>query len=95
MTKLIGRLCETFTMVLLLVCVALTVAVYALSRILAKRHASPFTTPVFFSTAVIIAVLYISGLNYQDYAPAKDLMVLLLGPATVASLFPYLQIVTP
>jgi putative effector of murein hydrolase len=68
--------------------IALTVAVYVVSRTLAKHYPSPFTTPVFFCTAIIVSVLYAVGLDYEDYAPAKDVMVLLLGPATVALAVP-------
>ena len=72
----------------LLFCTALTVCAYVLSRKLAKRHPSPLTTPVFFSTLVIIIVLYATGLDYKNYQPAGDLMILLLGPATVALAVP-------
>lgn len=74
--------------ILLLFCIVLTVGAYALSRTLAKRRPSPLTTPVFFSMTLIIGVLYAAGLDYQDYRPAKDIMVLLLGPATVALAVP-------
>jgi putative effector of murein hydrolase len=73
---------------LLIFCVALTVGAYALSRLLAKRYPSPLTTPVFFSTSLIIAVLCVSGIDYRDYEPAKNVMILLLGPATVALAVP-------
>lgn len=68
--------------------IALTVGVYAASRRLATSFPSPWTTPVFFSTTVIIAVLLAAGIDYQRYAPAKELMTLLLGPATVALAVP-------
>ncbi len=68
--------------------VLLTVAAYALSRVLSRRYPSPFTTPVFFSTALIVLILVASGMQFSDYAPAKDLMVTLLGPATVALAVP-------
>lgn len=73
---------------ILLFCVVLTACAYALSRKLAKRHPSPLTTPVFFSTLLIIVVLYLAGLDYRDYQPAKEMMTLLLGPATVALAVP-------
>ena len=69
-------------------CLALTVFAYGVSRVLAKRHPTPLTSPVFFSTLLIVFVLYAVGLNYQDYKPAKDVLVLLLGPATVALAVP-------
>ena len=68
--------------------VLLTVAAYALSRALTVRYPSPFTTPVFFSTALIVLILVASGTPYSDYQQAKDIMVTLLGPATVALAVP-------
>ena len=68
--------------------VLVTVGAYALSRALAKRYPSPFTTPVFFSTTLIVLVLLASGLDFEDYRPAKDALVVLLGPATVALAVP-------
>jgi len=68
--------------------IGLTVASYILSRILAKRYASPFTTPVFFSTALVILVLLVLGLRFDDYEPAKNVMGWLLGPATVGLAVP-------
>ncbi|MGM7635063.1 LrgB family protein [Bacillus sp. Hm123] len=68
--------------------VFLTVAVYLLSRKLSFRFPSPFTTPVFVSTTVIIVVLLLSGISYEEYTPAKDMMTYLLGPATVALAVP-------
>jgi putative effector of murein hydrolase len=69
-------------------CVAVTVGAYLLSRLLARRYPSPLTTPVFFSTILIIAVLAPSGVGVADYEPAKRLMVFLLGPATVGLAVP-------
>jgi putative effector of murein hydrolase len=37
---------------------------------------------------LIVLLLHAVGLNDQDYKPAKDLLVLLLGPATVAIAVP-------
>jgi len=68
--------------------ILLTVGFYYLSRIVAKKYPSPFTTPVFFSTTLIIIALLLSGLNFDDYQPAKEIMTFLLGPATVALAIP-------
>jgi predicted murein hydrolase (TIGR00659 family) len=73
---------------LILFDIALTVALYSVSRALAKRYASPFTTPVFFSTTLVILVLRTLGLRFEDYEPAKNIMVWLLGPATVSLAVP-------
>lgn len=76
------------TAVLTLLFVLLTLGAYALSRIVAKRYPSPFTTPVFFSTSLIVLVLVAGGVPYADYRPAADLLATFLGPATVALAVP-------
>jgi putative effector of murein hydrolase len=68
--------------------IGVTALAYALSRVLGKRYPSPLTSPVFFSTPLVIAVLLLSGLHLSDYRPAKDIIVSLLGPATVALAVP-------
>jgi len=73
---------------LILIGVGVTVGAYLLSRLAAKRYPSPFTTPVFFSTPIIIVTLLAIHVRLEEYQPAKDLMVFLLGPATVALAVP-------
>jgi putative effector of murein hydrolase len=68
--------------------VGVTLGAYVLSRLVAKRYPSPFTTPVFFSTPIVILTLLVTGVHLEDYKPAKDVMVFLLGPATVALAVP-------
>jgi putative effector of murein hydrolase len=68
--------------------IAVTVGAYALSRRVARRYPSPLTTPVFFSTVLIILVLSPIGVRLDDYEPARRIMVFLLGPATVALAVP-------
>ena len=68
--------------------ILITLLVYSFGRRLYGKHPSPFTTPVFFSTVVIILILIISGLDFQDYTPAKDIISYFLGPATVALAVP-------
>jgi putative effector of murein hydrolase len=69
--------------------VAVTVGAYVLSLLARKRYPSPLTTPVLFSTTIVIAVLLGSGISFADYGPAKQIMTfLLLGPATVALALP-------
>ena len=68
--------------------IAVTVAAYALSRVVAQRYPSPLTTPVFFSTALIVSVLVASGVRAADYAQAQPILMFLLGPATVGLAVP-------
>jgi len=68
--------------------IAVTLGAYVLSRVVAKRYRSPLTTPVFFSTPIVICALLLSGFTVEHYQPAKDVMVFLLGPATVALAVP-------
>ena len=68
--------------------IGITGLAYGLSRIVGKRYRSPLTSPVFFSTPIVIAALLLSGKQLSDYGLAKDIMVSLLGPATVALAVP-------
>ncbi len=70
------------------ICIALTLVAYALSRYVGARVRTPFTTPVFFSTTLIIGCLVCAGFSATDYDPAKHILTLLLGPATVALAVP-------
>ncbi|HEY9532541.1 MAG TPA: LrgB family protein [Burkholderiales bacterium] len=68
-------------------CLVTTVAAYLLSRYCARVR-SPFTTPVFLSTALSIAALWTAGLGAQDYQSAKAILTALLPAATVALAVP-------
>ncbi|OES45705.1 LrgB family protein [Domibacillus iocasae] len=68
--------------------ILLTVTVYLGARVISMRCPSPFTTPVFTATAVVIAILLALNVSYEAYTPAKDIMTFLLGPATVALAVP-------
>ena len=68
--------------------IALTAGAYSLSLLARKRYPSPLTTPVLFSTVIIITVLLATGISFADYQPAKNIMTFLLGPATVALAIP-------
>ncbi|MCT4783487.1 MULTISPECIES: LrgB family protein [Exiguobacterium] len=67
-----------------LVWIAITIGVYLISRKLSFRWASPFKNVVFLSTAILIVTLLLFGQSYDVYEPAKDIITILLGPATVA-----------
>jgi predicted murein hydrolase (TIGR00659 family) len=73
---------------ILLFCILITVSAYLTSGIVGKKYPSPFTTPVFFSTTVIITILLLADISYKQYEPAKEIMTFLLGPATVALAVP-------
>lgn len=68
--------------------IAITIGIYLLSLNLFNRFPSPITMPVFLSTVMIIIVLLIFGVSYEEYTLAKDMMTFLLGPATVALAVP-------
>ena len=68
--------------------IVVTVGAYSLSLVARKRYPSPLTTPVLFSTVIIIAILLGTGVSFRDYGPAKQIMTFLLGPATVALALP-------
>lgn len=69
-------------------CLTLTVGSYLATRAVFLRFKHPLLNPVFLSTALIIAVLQLSGGTLADYQPAKEVMTFLLGPATVALALP-------
>ncbi|WP_203362683.1 LrgB family protein [Bacillus sp. REN10] len=73
---------------IMLFSIILTMVIYWLSRKWSFRFPSPFTTPVFTSTTAIIIVLLLTGISYEEYTPAKEIMTYLLGPATVALAVP-------
>ncbi|MGA8756483.1 MAG: LrgB family protein [Stellaceae bacterium] len=68
--------------------IALTAGAYLLSLAARRGYPSPLTTPVLFSTVIVIAVLLATGISFAAYQPAKNIMTSLLGPATVALAIP-------
>ena len=76
------------TIVVTVFAIAVTVGAYALSLTARRRYPSPLTTPVLFRTIIVIAVLLMAGVSFEDYRPAKEIMTFLLGPATVALAIP-------
>ncbi|WP_285766013.1 LrgB family protein [Peribacillus sp. SI8-4] len=68
--------------------ILLTILAYYIGRKIYAKHPTPFTTPVFFSTVTIILILLASGLDFDDYSPAKNIISYFLGPATVALAVP-------
>ncbi|MBI5519823.1 MAG: LrgB family protein [Desulfovibrio sp.] len=68
--------------------IALTLAAYLGVRALYLRYRHPLLNVVALGAGSVIAVLAASGVPYQDYVPAKDIMTFLLGPATVGLAVP-------
>ncbi|MEH7549466.1 MULTISPECIES: LrgB family protein [Bacillaceae] len=68
--------------------ILLTIGVYLFARFLTQKYPSPLTSPVFLSTVIIIIILLVSNISYQEYKPAKAIMTYLLGPATVSLAVP-------
>lgn len=68
--------------------ILLTLAAYAGIRRLYLRYTHPLLNVVVLSAAIVIAVLVAGGIPYESYVPAKDIMTILLGPATVGLALP-------
>ena len=68
--------------------ISLTLLIYIGSRVLYRYISNPFTTPVLLTTILVIIVLRIADINYEQYTPAKEWLTYLLGPATVALAVP-------
>ena len=68
--------------------IALTIVAYVVSREIFLRTRVTLLNPVFVSTIVIILVLFAFGIRGDQYQPGRELMTLLLGPATVALAVP-------
>jgi len=65
-----------------------TVGVYVLVRRLALRKPHPLLNVVVLSAFLVGCLLWAADIPYRDYAPARDLMTFLLGPATVGLAVP-------
>jgi putative effector of murein hydrolase len=68
--------------------IAVTLVTYVVSREIFLRTRVTLLNPVFVSTIVIILVLFAFGIRGDQYQPGRELMTLLLGPATVALAVP-------
>jgi len=73
---------------LTLINILLTIVVYMGTCKLSRRIPSPFTTPILTTTIMMICILHFLGINFDEYAPAKEWITSLLGPATVALAIP-------
>jgi Putative effector of murein hydrolase len=69
--------------------IVFTIAVYATSRwLFVKCNSHPALNIVGLSAAIVIIVLMLLGITFKEYTLAKDIMCILLGPATVALALP-------
>lgn len=71
-----------------LVYIILTLAAYIAIRRLYLKYTHPLLNVVVLSAALVIAVLVAGEIPYESYVPAKDIMTILLGPATVGLALP-------
>ncbi len=76
------------SLVLAMALIALTIFSYSLARGMFLRYRHPLLQPVFLSAGLIILVLGLFGLSFDDYRPVKELLTWPLGPATVALAVP-------
>ena len=67
---------------------ALTVALYLITRRIYLRWTHPLLNIVIWSSAALIAFLVACDIPYRDYLPARKIMTALLGPATVGLAVP-------
>ena len=69
-------------------CIAITLVAYTAIRYLYIKYQHPLLNIVALSAALVIAVLVLCGIPYESYAPAKNIMTFLVGPATVGLALP-------
>lgn len=71
---------------------ALTLGAYLVAHWLHQRLGRPgVLSPVLVTTAIVAAVLLLTGLPYAVYLQQVELLTMLLGPATVALALPLLR----
>lgn len=68
--------------------IAGTIVTYIVVRRLYIRYTHPLLNVVVLTAALIIAALMLLDLPYAAYEPAKDIMTVLIGPATVGLALP-------
>ncbi|WP_338471708.1 LrgB family protein [Niallia sp. XMNu-256] len=73
---------------LTLINISITVVVYLGAKWLSERLVSPLTTPVLTASLLIIVILSVFDISYEQYSEAKEWISILLGPATVALAVP-------
>jgi predicted murein hydrolase (TIGR00659 family) len=68
--------------------IAVTIVAYVVSRQVFLKTRLTLLNPVFVSTITIILVLIAVGIRGEQYKPGRELMTILLGPATIALAVP-------
>ncbi|MBO9522881.1 MAG: LrgB family protein [Nocardioidaceae bacterium] len=68
--------------------ITITLAAYALGRWAHRRTGSPLLQPVVVAIAVIVAVLLVADIDYDQYLAGGSYIGFWLGPATVALALP-------
>lgn len=71
-----------------LLCLLVTVALYAANRKLHLRFPRLWLSPIILTPSLLIAWVMFSGIAYSTYARGTSLLVWLLGPAVVAFAVP-------
>lgn len=71
--------------------VGLTLVAFKVALGLYQRTGYAFLQPVLVSAAMIVAILSLLGIKYEEYRQATGLISILLGPATVALAVPLYQ----
>jgi predicted murein hydrolase (TIGR00659 family) len=64
--------------------IAATLAVYAAGRVLQRRTRSVLLHPVLVAIVVVMAALWLLGIDYETYNRGGRVLTFLLGPAVVA-----------
>ncbi|ULN84533.1 LrgB family protein [Pseudomonas sp. Y5-11] len=68
--------------------VGITLGVYQMAQAAYERTRSMFLQPVLVSMIVVIGLLLLAGLSYEEYRDSAFVLTVLLGPTTVALAVP-------
>ncbi len=68
-----------------------TLTGYAAAKWLYSRHRRIWLSPMLLTPAMLVALLWASGVSYASYGSDTRLLVWMLGPATIAYAWPIYQ----
>ncbi len=68
--------------------IVLTLAAFILATLINRRWPSPFTTPLFLATMLVILILLGTGVSYTSYNASANYITYFLVPVTVAFAVP-------